>query len=363
MSPLLMTSQQRFTCVQSAWNMIQCQAAAHHHLIELCLKPHGSMSAVDPCHPKAHLRSCLACSKLCESFPWTLGKSYLSYCCHLYQLHGLLLPFCYSLDSNAKAHMSLASSGGHHQYLQGNHGIARPCQQELHWTNLHAHLCSAAQVPLLAPLTSTQRSQLCPAMKQIHVPAGTTIVKRGEPGDTFCVIESGTCSVLGDDGLVRLFVIALITCGHGHHTGGHSRDIWLTLEPGISIQIDKFVRQSSNMDQQPHAPPQEDLQGGDPEGCQAKHDSHDMPAVHHCSQSAHISSMGAALSLRVVILSAEVMLHTSKHLHKGHARRQCLHFQHGSVFAGYCNLGAYTIMLSLLCMANLCLQAGMLGCL
>ena len=40
-------------------------------------------------------------------------------------------------------------------------------------------------------------------MKQIHVPAGTTIVKRGEPGDTFCIVESGTCTVLGEDGQVR----------------------------------------------------------------------------------------------------------------------------------------------------------------
>ncbi len=68
-------------------------------------------------------------------------------------------------------------------------------------------------------------------MKQIHVPAGTTIVKRGEPGDTFCVIEAGTCSVQGEDGQVFLLTL-LCRCfcmNRDGHLSGLSRHIGYTV--------------------------------------------------------------------------------------------------------------------------------------
>ena len=59
------------------------------------------------------------------------------------------------------------------------------------------------QVPLLGPLTLAQRGQLCTALQPLrHIPAGTVLVRRGEPGDAFYIVESGTCQVLGDSNQV-----------------------------------------------------------------------------------------------------------------------------------------------------------------
>lgn len=58
------------------------------------------------------------------------------------------------------------------------------------------------QVPILAPLTAEQRSRLCDAFKSKRIPGGTTIFRKGDAGDTFYIIESGTCKIVDEDGKV-----------------------------------------------------------------------------------------------------------------------------------------------------------------
>ena len=65
-----------------------------------------------------------------------------------------------------------------------------------------AVLCGT-QVPLFTPMTPPQRSQLCTALKPLHVKAGTCIVKVGDAGNTFYVVEAGTCLVKSAAGQVR----------------------------------------------------------------------------------------------------------------------------------------------------------------
>ncbi|KAL0041624.1 hypothetical protein WJX79_009879 [Trebouxia sp. C0005] len=56
------------------------------------------------------------------------------------------------------------------------------------------------KVPLLASLNAAQRSDLCTALKPRIFNAGESIVRKGEPGEAFYIVESGTCTVLGDSG-------------------------------------------------------------------------------------------------------------------------------------------------------------------
>ena len=58
--------------------------------------------------------------------------------------------------------------------------------------------CCWLQVPLLAPLSAAQRSQLCKAFVPQSYTAGSTIVQRGNRGDTFYVIEAGQCTVVNE---------------------------------------------------------------------------------------------------------------------------------------------------------------------
>lgn len=51
------------------------------------------------------------------------------------------------------------------------------------------------QVPLFSTLSPPQRSQLCTVLKPLHVKAGTAIVQAGNTGNTFYVVEAGTCVV------------------------------------------------------------------------------------------------------------------------------------------------------------------------
>ncbi|KAI7838861.1 hypothetical protein COHA_007362 [Chlorella ohadii] len=62
------------------------------------------------------------------------------------------------------------------------------------------------KVPLLAPLTSQQRLALCTAFTAVSIRAGEGVIKKGEDGDTFYIIEEGACVVVADDGkeLARL---------------------------------------------------------------------------------------------------------------------------------------------------------------
>jgi CRP-like cAMP-binding protein len=58
------------------------------------------------------------------------------------------------------------------------------------------------QVPLLTALTAQQRLALCTAFTAVSVPAGSAVIRKGEEGDTFYVLEEGNCTVVGDDGQV-----------------------------------------------------------------------------------------------------------------------------------------------------------------
>lgn len=61
-------------------------------------------------------------------------------------------------------------------------------------------------MPLLAPLTSQQRLALCTAFTTVAKAAGEGVIKKGEPGDTFYIIEEGSCVVVSDDGKVGFWV-------------------------------------------------------------------------------------------------------------------------------------------------------------
>jgi hypothetical protein len=52
------------------------------------------------------------------------------------------------------------------------------------------------QVPALAPLSRTALDDLALHVQLEHVPAGTTIVREGEPGDKLYIVKSGEVSVL-----------------------------------------------------------------------------------------------------------------------------------------------------------------------
>ena len=60
----------------------------------------------------------------------------------------------------------------------------------------------ACQVPLFASLSPSQKSQLCTALRPLHVKAGTAIVRAGDAGNTFYVVEAGTCTVHSTQGKV-----------------------------------------------------------------------------------------------------------------------------------------------------------------
>lgn len=64
------------------------------------------------------------------------------------------------------------------------------------------HVVGLLQVPLLASLNAAQRSDLCTALKPRIFNAGESIVRKGDPGEAFYIVESGTCTVLGDSGQV-----------------------------------------------------------------------------------------------------------------------------------------------------------------
>lgn len=67
------------------------------------------------------------------------------------------------------------------------------------------------QVPLLAALDASQRSELCKALKPRLFNAGETIVRKGEPGEFFYVVESGECVVVGDSGQVCAVLCLLLS--------------------------------------------------------------------------------------------------------------------------------------------------------
>jgi cAMP-dependent protein kinase regulator len=55
-----------------------------------------------------------------------------------------------------------------------------------------------AEVPLLSPLTSYERSKIADALETVKYPAGSHVIKEGEPGEEFFILESGTAEVYKD---------------------------------------------------------------------------------------------------------------------------------------------------------------------
>ncbi|EFN52025.1 hypothetical protein CHLNCDRAFT_54794 [Chlorella variabilis] len=63
------------------------------------------------------------------------------------------------------------------------------------------HVAAAmATVPLLTALRPQQRLALCTAFGSRVVPAGQAVIRKGEEGDTFYIIEEGGCTVVGEEG-------------------------------------------------------------------------------------------------------------------------------------------------------------------
>ena len=58
-------------------------------------------------------------------------------------------------------------------------------------------------IPFFAPLPMTSLEALAAAMTVRHVPAGTTLIREGEPGDHFHILSSGSARVSVDGKLVR----------------------------------------------------------------------------------------------------------------------------------------------------------------
>jgi MFS family permease len=57
-------------------------------------------------------------------------------------------------------------------------------------------------VPMLQPLPLPAIEHLARGLEPIHVPAGQTVFRQGDPGDRFYVIETGRADVVGDGRLV-----------------------------------------------------------------------------------------------------------------------------------------------------------------
>jgi MFS family permease len=57
--------------------------------------------------------------------------------------------------------------------------------------------------PIFAPLPSVTLEQLAEALEEADVPAGTEVVRQGEPGDRFYVIKEGELQVLVDGRMVQ----------------------------------------------------------------------------------------------------------------------------------------------------------------
>ncbi len=74
------------------------------------------------------------------------------------------------------------------------------------------HPVPGLQVPLFTSLSPSQKSQLCTALRPLHVKAGTAVVRAGDAGNTFYVVEAGTCTVHSAQGQVSL---GCHPCCHG----------------------------------------------------------------------------------------------------------------------------------------------------
>jgi cAMP-dependent protein kinase regulator len=55
------------------------------------------------------------------------------------------------------------------------------------------------EVPLLATLLPYERSKIADALEEVKFKAGATIIREGEPGEDFFILESGTAEVYKED--------------------------------------------------------------------------------------------------------------------------------------------------------------------
>lgn len=71
------------------------------------------------------------------------------------------------------------------------------------------------EVPLLSSLTAYERSKIADALETQKFPAGSTIIREGDPGEAFYLLESGTATVLKRDSGDRV----LVRYGKGDYFG------------------------------------------------------------------------------------------------------------------------------------------------
>ena len=105
------------------------------------------------------------------------------------------------------------------------------------------HVVGLLQVPLLASLNAAQRSDLCTALKPRIFNAGESIVRKGEPGEAFYIVESGTCTVLGDSGQVLALHLMLhhapVFVAFGQVPALHLTLCWLCSRTTFFSEVDE----------------------------------------------------------------------------------------------------------------------------
>jgi MFS family permease len=62
-----------------------------------------------------------------------------------------------------------------------------------------AHLALVRDLPVFQPLLRAEMERVALQLKEVRVPAGFTVIRQGEQGDRFFIIESGRVEVLVDD--------------------------------------------------------------------------------------------------------------------------------------------------------------------
>jgi CRP-like cAMP-binding protein len=61
-------------------------------------------------------------------------------------------------------------------------------------------------VPMLGPLTMCTKEELAGNLRRVSVPAGHVIIRQGEVGDAFYILESGAMEAIVDEGPGRPLV-------------------------------------------------------------------------------------------------------------------------------------------------------------
>ena len=96
----------------------------------------------------------------------------------------------------------MTSCAGLHLAPVGGRAATAPVMAASHHCSSSADVVWRGQVSMLTPLSPAQKSQLCSGLQPIHAKAGTMLIRKGELGDAFFIVEAGTCQVLGDNNQV-----------------------------------------------------------------------------------------------------------------------------------------------------------------